>query len=515
MRAADVGGHVPSLLSPLRFGLRPGWAWGLGVAAFAFAVRLLVVVHRAGLFGRIGYDGSVYYASASALAHGRVPYRDFLLLHPPGIALALLPFAALGRLVGDADGLALARLAWFGLGALSTALIFTTLRARGLWPAVAGATFYAVFVPAVVSEHTTSLEAVGSVALLAAAALLTREREGRTRATLPLVVAGALLGFATGTKIWGAAVVVVVVVWAARRLGLRSALLVLAAAVGATVLMCLPFFVLAPGAMWRMVVLDQLGRRRVPETLAGRVVDVAGLSGLRGTISTSVLAAVALVALATVLVLAVRAPVGRLAAALFVVSVAVLLSSPPWSVAYTGLAAPSVALLFGSAAARVADLPGRLRTVATLIIVAGLAAYGASSLPGLHLGSRFPGRSLEQVLARTPGCVTTDDPIILIETGALERNFTLDCPVVVDPSGYSYDLQPAARRHLSRPQNAQWQQFIGRHLASGDVAVVVRFRSAPGLSRRTRATIARWPVLADVGSYQVHRPLPKALAPTR
>lgn len=506
---------MSSVLSPLRFGLRPGWGWGLGVAVLAFAVRLAVVVHRAGLFGRIGYDGSVYYASASALAHGVLPYRDFLLLHPPGIALALLPFAALGRLVGDANALALARLAWFGLGAVSSALVFAILRSRGLWPAVAGATFYAVFLPAVVSEHTTSLEAVGSVCLLAAVALLTLGRGGRTSSTAPLVLAGALLGFSAGTKIWGVAVVAVLVGWAARRLGVRRAVVILAAAVATTVLMCLPFFVAAPSAMWRMVVLDQLGRRRVSETLAGRVVDLAGLSGLRDTFGTTTLAVVALLAVGAVLVLAVRVPLGRLAAALFVVTAGLLLSAPPWSVAYTSLAAPAIALMFGCATAGVAGLPGRLRTVVPVLMMTGLAAYGAASLPGLHLGSHFPGRSLERVLVRAPGCVTTDDPIVLIETGALQRNFALRCPVVVDPSGYSYDLQPAARKHLSRPKNAQWQQFVGRHLASGDVAIVVRFRSAPGLSHRTKSMIAGWPVLADVAGYRVHRPLPKGVPPTR
>src|SRR4051795_13608965 len=108
------------------------WVWAVGLAAVAFAVRLAAVLRGGGLYGRIGYDGSGYYASASALSRGLLPYRNFLLLHPPGITLALLPFAALGRLVGDADAFALARLAWFGLGALSAGLVFTLLRPRGL-----------------------------------------------------------------------------------------------------------------------------------------------------------------------------------------------------------------------------------------------------------------------------------------------------------------------------------------------------------------------------------------------
>jgi len=487
----------------LRSRVRGGVGWAIGLGALAFAVRLTTVLRGAGLFGRIGYDGSVYYASASALAHGVLPYADFLLLHPPGIVLALLPFAALGRVIGDADAYALARLAWFGLGAISTVLVFAVVRARGLWPAVAAAAFYAVFVPAVVSEHTTSLEAVGSVCLLGAVALLTRGRDLRTGSVAPLLAAGALVGVATGTKVWGAAVVLALVAWVLRGAGPRRAGLVLVGAVGGTVAVCLPFFLAAPGPMWRMVVTDQLGRRRVPGGLTTRLVDILGLSQLHGTVSRSVLGGLVLLLLAAVLVLAVRHPLGRLGALLLVVTVAVLLATPPWSVAYTGLAAPALALLVGSA------VPRR-RTAVHLAVAVGLVAYAAAFLPGLTFGSHFPGRSLERVLAQAPGCVTTDDPIALIETGALQRNFDLRCPVVVDLSGYSYDLQPAAGLHVGRPANQQWQRFVQRRLASGQISVVVRFRTDAGLSARTRALVDGWPVLAVVGGYQVHRPAPAA-----
>ena len=484
-------------------------AWAVGLGALAFAVRLTTVLRGGGLFGRIGYDGSVYYASAAALAHGSLPYADFLLLHPPGIVLALLPFAALGRVVGDADAYALARLAWFGLGAVSTVLVFLVVRARGLWPAVLAAALYAVFVPAITSEHTTSLEAVGSVCLLGAVALLTRVRDPRTGSVAPLLVAGALLGFSTGTKIWGVAVVLALVAWDVRRAGPRRASLVLVGAVGGTVAVCLPFFLAAPGPMWRMVVDDQFGRRRVPGGISGRLADVAGLSELRPVAGTRVLAGLALVVLVVLVVLAVRQPLGRLALLLLVVTTAVLLSTPPWSVAYTGLAAPAVALLVGAAVPAAGPPGGRRPLVVRLVVLAGVVAYAVASLPGLTFGSPFPGTSLGRVLAQSPGCVTTDDPIALIETGALQRNLDRSCPLVVDLSGYSYDLKPGASLRVGRPANRQWQRFVQHHLASGQVAVVVRFRHDPGLSARTKALVDGWPVVAVVGGYQVHQPVPQ------
>ena len=404
-----------------------------------------------GLFGRIGYDGSVYYASASALTHGLLPYRDFLLLHPPGITLALLPFAALGRLVGDPYAFALARLAWFGLGAVSTALVFAgrpVPRARGR--RVAAAAFYAVFVPAVVSEHTTSLEAVGSVCLLGVGrAADPRARPADRARSSPLLAAGALLGVATGTKIWGVAVVLALVAWSVRRVG--------RAARGA-------------GAGRR----GRRHRRRLPAVLrrraradvadGGRSTSSAGGGCRRASVAGFVDIAGLLRAArdgrarrpgrpragppaASLVVLAVRDPLGRLAALLLVVTGAVLLSTPPWSVAYTGLAAPAFALLVGlrrGPARRPARTPPAGRAA---VVVAGLRRVRRGLAAGADVRQPLPGPQPRAGPRRgRPAASTTDDPIALIETGALQRNFALGCPVVLDPSGYSYDLRPAAGR---------------------------------------------------------------------
>jgi alpha-1,2-mannosyltransferase len=83
----------------------PGVALALLIGAVAYVARLVRVARGAGLCGMNSYDGAVYYAAAAGLAHGLLPYRDFLLLHPPGIVVALVPFAALGRVIGDPYGM--------------------------------------------------------------------------------------------------------------------------------------------------------------------------------------------------------------------------------------------------------------------------------------------------------------------------------------------------------------------------------------------------------------------------
>src|SRR3954470_10523976 len=77
-----------------------------------FLVRLTPMLRGGGLAGYGSYDDAVYYASAVGLVHGRLPYRDFLLLQPPGIVVALAPFAALGRIIGETAGFSVSRLGW-------------------------------------------------------------------------------------------------------------------------------------------------------------------------------------------------------------------------------------------------------------------------------------------------------------------------------------------------------------------------------------------------------------------
>jgi alpha-1,2-mannosyltransferase len=486
-------------------------SWPLGaVFVVAFVVRLTTVLRGGGLYGVVGYDGSVYYTAAAGLAAGLLPYQDFLLLHPPGIVLALLPFAALGRLVGDPHAFALARLAWMALGAVNAVLVSRILRHHGRWPALAAGLFYAVYVPAVLSEHYTSLEAVGSTCLLLAVGLLTRPPGTATH--LPrsaFLVAGLLLGVSSSTKIWGVVLALTVLAWTCGTAGWRRALLLLAGGIGGAVAVCLPFFLAAPATMWRMVVLDQLGRPRVDAGVAQRVLDTGGLSQVDGRLDSPVLLATLCVVVGAVAaVLAVRTPLGRLALLLFAVATALLVLGPSWSPRYAGLAGPPAALLLGSALATLHQRLDRRRGTAAAVVGVTLIGYTAASVSGLEVGQPLPTAALRPVLAAAGGCVTTDDPTVLIETGALRANLDAGCPLVADLGGYSYDLQPGASRRTSRAANRQWQEFALGYLSSGAATVVGRFSVSPGLSRATRATIETWPVLGGSGRYLARQPRP-------
>lgn len=70
------------------------WTFAAGVVGIfilAFSVRLLGNLRGAGLYGLGNYDDGVHFAAALGLINGLMPYRDFLLLHPPVMALTEIP----------------------------------------------------------------------------------------------------------------------------------------------------------------------------------------------------------------------------------------------------------------------------------------------------------------------------------------------------------------------------------------------------------------------------------------
>ena len=475
------------------------------VAVVAFASRLVPVLRGSGLWGLTGYDGGVYYAAAAGLAHGRLPYVDFLLLHPPGILLALVPFGLLGRVIGDPDAQAAARLVWMGLGTLSALLVALTLRRRGPAVALVGGLLYGVWVPALYVERTTALEALTGVLTMGAVLLLTRPA-AQALGPRGAVVAGLLLGAATATKIWGVAPLVVLAVWCASAYGVRRAVQLLVGAAVAAFVICLPFFVRSPVLMWDMVVGAQLGRRRVPVDWYTKAVDTAGLTNVQGA-KTELLVVVTLAVLVAV-ALSWRSRVGQVATLLLVVGLALLAASPAWAVDYASLVAAPIALLAGTATG-VARRWWAGRRAGSFVPVAAVLAlvvgYAVASAPETTFGERFPGRSLAAVVADRPGCVTSDDPAALVAADVIGRNIERGCPLVVDLGGYSYYLQPGASARTSRPDNAQWQRFVLDYSGSGTANVVVRFEDG-GTTRATRRTIESWPVIGHAGRYPVRQP---------
>lgn len=68
----------------------------------ALALRLYQLSRPGYLLGVSEYDDGPYFGSALRLLNGAIPYRDFVIVHPPGITLLMLPAALLAKTAGTA-----------------------------------------------------------------------------------------------------------------------------------------------------------------------------------------------------------------------------------------------------------------------------------------------------------------------------------------------------------------------------------------------------------------------------
>ncbi|HEY5787466.1 MAG TPA: hypothetical protein VIT65_22100, partial [Microlunatus sp.] len=464
----------------------------------------------AGLFGLGNYDDGVHFAAALGLVNGLLPYRDFLLLHPPGVVLAMAPFAALSWLIGEPDAMAVARVSWMLLGGVNAILCALALRPLSRVAGLVAALFYALSIGAVYGEHTTLLESPATTALLLGLVITRLLGSGDGIHARHYALAGLLLGLSPVLKIWGviAVLVVVVAIWVRR--GRRPGVVTLGAAMGSCALACLPFFLVAPQEMWRMIVVAQVGRRRVNERVADRLGDVLGVREWgygSGPWSVWLVIMVAVVLGATVICL-IRAEL-RVIAALMITHGVLVMTTPMWFLHYAGLTAAPMALTLGGALAVLLGWSRSIRWLPPTLV--GLAVAGilvlAYPMRDVELGKReFPGAQLGAAAAEWDGCTTTDWPMTLIQMDLLQNNIDQGCRFVVDLGGYSYYLIDSPYQQESRRKNQDWQALALDYYRSGNAVIPVRFSTASGFSKHTARTIEGWPVIVEADGYAIRRP---------
>lgn len=484
---------------------------GLLVLLLALGTRLGVVFGGpGGIRGDFGYDSGVYYAAGDALIHGRMPYADFLLVHPPAIALATAPFAAIGRLTTDHTGYALATVVFAAVGALNALLVHRVGRQMGCGrgAALAGGLFYAVWYGALNAEVSIRLEPLSSAAFLSALTLIAgRARLSARRAA----VAGAALGIACCLKIWWVMPLAVVLGWLLVNPGRRrEAAWLGGGAVVAALAIAGPFLVYAPRSMLRMVIGDQL-RRAQAVSLRWRVGDLIGVRpafpDLPGRAQVAAFALAGLVLIALV-ILAWRTAAARPVVVIASAALAVLVASPSYYPSYADFLAPSLAVTIAAAAtSRPATRRQPLRVWSIRAVVgatlAGAGAFTAVTLLGRPswLVAPFPGGELAARVAHVR-CLTSDSATTLIQLNALSRAFADGCPMMVDFTGASLDLHPPGITDLPLLHNPVWQRAVRRYLLAGDATILVR--AAHRLDPATVLEIHRHRVLAVAHGHRVY-----------
>jgi hypothetical protein len=252
------------------------WAIIAAMSLIAAALTVYQLTRPGMLFGLTEYDDGVYFGSSIRLVHGALPYRDFVLVHPPGFELLASPVAWLSRAIGTRDAMAVLRLCMPLVAAINVLLVGALIRHRGRLPTLVGAGLMAVFPAEVGATHTALLEPVLDIFCLLGALLIFEGETlgGRQR----LLLGGIALGFAGTVKGWALIPVLVIAVLCLPEIWRRLAPFICGVAIGFGV-PTLPFVLAAPGSFYRDVVATQLvrigGSGRIP--LTTRLADLTGV----------------------------------------------------------------------------------------------------------------------------------------------------------------------------------------------------------------------------------------------
>ncbi len=466
----------PEVLAALAPGLL-----ALAVGAYQLSLPgVLFGVH--GYFHGIGYDDGVYMGASLRLVHGVIPYKDFVLLHPPGVPLLLAPISALGNVIGTHGAFGLARVLTIVVTALNASLAAFAVRYRGIAAMLVAGTALACFPLAVAADQTVYLEPYLVFFCLLGVVLLFQN--GRIAPSRRLFLAGLSLGFAAACKVWGIMPIAVALAFCLPGWRSRVRPLALGVVVGVAV-PCLPFFAIAPGSFLHQVVADQLSRVAPGAALPAseRLLMLTGLSGLTWFHAQTWLAVLVGVVLVVFVVLAYLIPTrSKIPADWFLLVMAVLSTvemffTQSFSDHYAYFPAAFLAMVVGIAVARAVGAFKRSRTppirrMAGLGIPLCLVVLAASfivpqqlSYAGTYLSTAEDPSPILDSLIPPGSCVLADEVSYTIAANRFNSGGP-GCPAVVDGFGVwiADGLGPPPYKGAAYPPKfvATWAQALSK-----------------------------------------------------
>ncbi len=430
----------------------------MAATVLGLALRLYQLSRPGYLLGVTEYDDGPDFGSAVRLVHGYLPYRDFIIVQPPGITLLMAPVALVTKGLGVARGMAVARIVTAVAGAAAVPLAGLLVRHRGLLAATVACGIVAVYPPSIQSAHTVLLEPWLVLSCLAGAVAVF-DRDRLTSSTWRLAGGGAAFGFAGVVKVWAVLPVVVILVLAAGRP--RRAATYLAGVAAGFLIPVLPFFAAAPRTFYDSVIVGQLIRvDEARTTLAFRLHEMTGLTGVAG------LGLVALIVISVALIAAVTA--GSVAASRMtgdrppaldwfafgtaILVVAAFLWPADFYYHYAGFLAPFLALaialpmsrLVTAAGGRAGGMAGARQLARLAVAAAALAIIAMGAVQWSQEAALRPGLPQADVAAARriipPGaCVLADQVSYAIAADRFISRVP-GCSLMVDSVGTDYSL---------------------------------------------------------------------------
>lgn len=279
--AAGGSARIPAVRAARALCTRTGAAI-IGLTVLALALRVFMITRSGYLTGVTEYDDGAYVGGAIRLLQGRLPFRDFAFVQPPGILLLMLPVALLTKITTTTHALAASRILTALASAACVPLAGLLVRHRGTLVTVMTCGILAVYPDDITTAHSLILEPWMNLLALAGAALAFRE--GRLAPPRRLLWAGVAIGAAGSVKFW-AAVPAVVLLLGCLLVGRVSGrapvsgrtVRYLAGLVIGFGVPTLPFALAAPLRFVRSTMLDQASRAGTYVPRSMRLAHVTGL----------------------------------------------------------------------------------------------------------------------------------------------------------------------------------------------------------------------------------------------
>jgi hypothetical protein len=241
-----------------------GWPraalWLTIATALAFTLVMAYLELHLGFIHRLTeIDDGVYFGEGVMLVHGILPYRSYVDVQPPGIAVLMAPFALLGRVTSNRVAFEVGRIFVVAVGMANIGLLGRLVRRRHWLGVLTALLVLAFYLDTIIADHTILLEPLLAFGTLLGFLIVFDDTETATTSSTRWLVAGAVIGLTTSIKIWEVIPLIVLLVFASLR-GRRCLSYYVVGAVGAIAVVCAPFFVLAPKKFFHEVIVVQVTR---------------------------------------------------------------------------------------------------------------------------------------------------------------------------------------------------------------------------------------------------------------
>lgn len=424
-------------------------------ALLAIVVRLSLLSVPGRLTGLTEYDDGVYLGAALRLVQGIFPYKDYVLVQPPGITILLLPIAFIAKVVGTLKAMVIARFLTIVVSAINVVLMGQLVKSKGKVAIIAACGVMALYSQAVASSVTVLLEPYMNLFCLLGLIAIFKDLEFRSTHRSYLV-GGILIGIAGSIKSWAivpALTMLIVVLIFEKQSRVGKALRFAVGVVVGFLLFVFPFYVVDPGGLIHDVITVQLNR--VPGgrvSLMTRLYYITGsgvLTHFFGHQSLVTILGLVLGIVMVVVLLRSKAkksqPLWYFGAVTAVAVFAVLLYPSDFYYHYPDFLTPYIAIVFSFSAWLFADMISNRSTLARVLTIA-LAFY---LIPITFIAAEIVYEHQQMTVAVPkdfastiipPGaCVVSDVEAMLIESNRFYSN-KKDCPTMLDSYGTALAL---------------------------------------------------------------------------